>query len=182
REEKVNGLPGLVHRSIHIPPLAFDPNVSLVHAPVAPDRALAAVECLCQLRTVLHDPALDGCMVEQHPALFHEFLHMPIAQRVRHIPPYTHQNDLLREMGPFEAHRHRLSPSHGTLDDSRRSYRKSPQRKIATEPPMFAIGMKSAAMPHWAGNPPPLGYRSRTGVRCLLCLTVWRALPVILSA
>src|SRR4029453_12104893 len=57
REEKVNGLPGLVHRSIHIPPLAFDPNGSLVHAPVAPDRGLAAVECLGQRTTVLPNPA-----------------------------------------------------------------------------------------------------------------------------
>jgi hypothetical protein len=73
-------------------------------------------------------------MVEQHPALFHEFLHMPIAQRVRHIPPYAHQNDILREMGPFEAHRHRLSPFHGTLDDRGRSYLKSPSIRIATEP------------------------------------------------
>ena len=41
REEKVNGLPRLIHRSIHVPPLAFDPKVGLVQAPAAPDRALA---------------------------------------------------------------------------------------------------------------------------------------------
>src|SRR5262245_6758663 len=144
-EQKVDGLPGRIHRSIQVSPLAFDPNGGLVQAPAAPDRALAAMEGLFQQGTVLHDPALDGRMVEQHPTLFHEFLHMPIAQGVRHIPPYTHQNNIPREMGPFEAHRHRLSPSLATTDHEGRSYRKSPYMKTRDRTlagPPGAIGEK----------------------------------------
>ena len=32
------------------------------------------------------------------------------AQWVRQIPPDTHQNDVLREMGPFETDCHRRAP------------------------------------------------------------------------
>src|SRR5262249_2686297 len=64
----------------------------------------------------------------------HEFLEVARAKRISDIPPDTRQNDLLWEMGPFEAHRHRLSPSLG-IWVTERAYPKSPQRKIATEPP-----------------------------------------------
>src|ERR671933_534407 len=110
REQEVNGLPGLIDRAIHIPPLAFHPDIGLIHPPAAAHWALAAVERLCQLRTVLHDPALDRRVVDWHPALLHQFFDMPITPGVRHIPPYTHQNNLLWEMGPLEAHWHRLFP------------------------------------------------------------------------
>jgi hypothetical protein len=40
-------------------------------------------------------------------------------------------------MGPFEAHRHGLSPSRCTLDRRGKSYLKLPQIKIATEPDKF---------------------------------------------
>src|SRR5262249_40243461 len=42
REQKVNGLPGLIARAIQVPPLALDPDVRLIHPPAASDRALAA--------------------------------------------------------------------------------------------------------------------------------------------
>src|SRR5215475_12426784 len=129
REEKVNGLPGLVHRARQIPPLAFHPDRGFIHPPAVPDRTLAAMKRLCQLRTVLHDPALDGRVVDWHPALLHPFFHMPITQGVGHIPAHPHANDILREMGSLEAHRHRLSPSLATTDHGGRSYRKSPPMK-----------------------------------------------------
>ena len=81
------------------------------HAPADPHRALTPVKRRCQQGPVLHDPALDGRVVDRHPALFQEFFDMAIAQRVRQIPPYTHQNDVLGKMGPLEADRHRRAPS-----------------------------------------------------------------------
>ena len=68
------------------------------------------MERLLQQGTVLHDPALDGGVVDRHPALLQEFFDMAIAQGVRQIPPYTHQNDVLWEMGPFKTDRHRRAP------------------------------------------------------------------------
>ena|SRR5262245_3290805 len=46
----------------------------------------------------------------------------------------------------------------------------------------YRIGMESAAMRPWAGNPRPPGCRSKPGMRCRLCWTVWSAMPVIRSA
>jgi site-specific DNA recombinase len=48
RQQKVDGLPGFIHRAIQIAPLAFDPDVRLVHAPATPHQPLAVVERLFQ--------------------------------------------------------------------------------------------------------------------------------------
>ena len=59
-----------------------------------------------------------------------EFFHMARAQWVGHIPTDTHENDVLGEMGSFEAHRHRLSPSCCILGHRGTSYPKATQMKI----------------------------------------------------
>src|SRR5215475_12812130 len=110
-EQKINGLAVCVDRTIPIPPLAFDTNVCLVQAPADPHRPLATMQRLFQQGTVLHDPALDGRMVESHAALCHQCFDMAIAQGIRQIPSHSHQHDVLGEMGPFETDRHRRSPS-----------------------------------------------------------------------
>ena len=51
-EEKVNGLPGLIHGAIEVVPLAFDLDVGLVHTPADPHRPLAPVERRFQLGTI----------------------------------------------------------------------------------------------------------------------------------
>ena len=43
REQKVNGLAGLIYRSVQVPPLAFHSDIGLIHPPAASHRALAAV-------------------------------------------------------------------------------------------------------------------------------------------
>src|SRR6266849_3257179 len=55
---------------------------------------------------------------------------MPITQGIRHIPAYAHQNDIVWEMGPLKADRHRRSPSLCTLSHCGRAYPKSTQMKI----------------------------------------------------
>jgi hypothetical protein len=49
REQKVNGLPGLIDRTVQVPPLTFDADVRFIHPPAEPHRPLAAVERLFQL-------------------------------------------------------------------------------------------------------------------------------------
>src|SRR2546427_8961614 len=55
---------------------------------------------------------------------------MACAQRIRHIPPHPHENDLCGEMGTLKIDRHRRSPSCITVGHRGRSYCKSPQMKI----------------------------------------------------
>jgi hypothetical protein len=63
-------------------------------------------------------------VVDRDPTLLHEFFDMPIAQGIGHVPPHTHENDVLWEMGSLEADRHHRSPSLFTVDNRRRSYLK----------------------------------------------------------
>ena len=51
-EQNVNGLAVFVHRTLQIPPHAFDFNRGFVHPPIHPHRALAPVERLLQVRTL----------------------------------------------------------------------------------------------------------------------------------
>src|SRR5262249_53253406 len=69
--------------------------------------ALPALRC----PPVFHDPALDRRMVDRDPALLQQFLDMPIAQGVGHIPTHAHENNIWWEMSSLEANRHRYSPS-----------------------------------------------------------------------
>jgi hypothetical protein len=59
------------------------------------------MECLFEEGTILDDPPVDGQVIHLHPPFFHEFLDMACAQRLRHIPPHPHENDLFGEMGPL---------------------------------------------------------------------------------
>jgi len=56
-------------------------------------------------------PAVDGGMIHVDATFFHEFFDVTRAQRIGQIPTDSHENDLRWEMGTFEAHRHRPSPS-----------------------------------------------------------------------
>src|SRR5712691_3453608 len=129
-EEEIDGLALLVHRSIEVAPLPLDLDVGLIHPPTDPDGPLAAVKRLLQLRAVFDDPSVDRGVIDLHPALFHQFFDMTRAQRVGHIPADSHDNDILWEMGPLEADRHRRSPSLGTVGHREKPYHKSPQMKI----------------------------------------------------
>ena len=61
--------------------------------------------------TIFYDPPVNGGVIHLHPTFLHEFFDMARAQRVRHIPADSHENNLWGETGPFEIDRHRRSPS-----------------------------------------------------------------------
>src|SRR5918992_1936754 len=109
-EQKVNRLAVLIHGTMQIAPLPLNPNVGLIHPPAAPDGPLAAVERFFKRWAIFQDPAVDGRVIDGHPALLHQLFELAIAQRVRHVPPDACEDDVLREMGPLEADHHR-SPS-----------------------------------------------------------------------
>src|SRR4029077_6337742 len=110
-EQTVNGLALLIHGTIEVAPHAFDLARGLIHPPADPHGTLAAMERRLQVRAVLDDPPVHRGVIDLYPAFFHEFCDMTRAQRVGHIPTDSHENDLLGEMGPLEADRHRRSPS-----------------------------------------------------------------------
>jgi hypothetical protein len=109
REEKVNGLAVFIHRPIQIAPLALHFHVRLVHAPADPHRALATVKGFFQERALFDHPPIDGRVIHVDPTFEHKFFDVACVQGVGDIPTDAHQNDVLWEMGPFEADRHRLS-------------------------------------------------------------------------
>src|SRR5215510_1075989 len=121
-EEEINSLARLIYGAIEVIPVAFDLDIRLVHAPTHPHRALTPVKRRFQLGTVFDDPALDGGVVDRHPALLHQFFDMPIAPGVGHPPPRSQVNTLRADMRSFEADRHRHRPTLFTLDNRTRSY------------------------------------------------------------
>jgi hypothetical protein len=81
------------------------------------------------LRAVFDDSLVDRGMIDADTPLEHEFFDMTRAQRIGQIPADPDQNDLLGEMGTFEAHGHGCSPSLFIVDNRRGSYLKVPQIK-----------------------------------------------------
>jgi hypothetical protein len=79
REEEIDGLAALIHRTKQISPLPLDPNIGLIQPPAAPDSALVAMERRFQLGAVLQDPAIDHGVVDGHPTFLHQFFHLAVA-------------------------------------------------------------------------------------------------------
>ena len=137
REQQVNGLPVRIYRTIPVPPLAFDADVRFIHPPADLDGPPAAVERLFERRAVCDHPPVDGRVIHVDPTFLHECFDMARAQWIRHRPADAGQHHLRWNMGPLDAHGHRLSPSVCTLSHTGRSYLQWPQMKIATEPKIF---------------------------------------------
>jgi hypothetical protein len=110
-EQTVNGLPALVSRAIELVPVAFPLKVRLGQAPPAPPRARAALQRLCHQGTVCAPPALDRRVVDRRPTRLQQFVDMPIASGIRHLPAPAHAHDIGWAMGPRAADRHRRSPA-----------------------------------------------------------------------
>src|SRR5262245_41009651 len=134
RQQKVNRLAMLIYSTIEIPPLAFHCNRRLVHPPADPDRPLAAMKRLLQLRTVLNDPPIDCGVIPLHPPFLHEFFDVARAQWIRYIPANSHQNDLWGEMRSFETDRHVSLPHVVPLVMERDHTAKGLKEKLATKP------------------------------------------------
>src|SRR5262245_36586154 len=134
RQQKVNRLAMLIYSTIEIPPLAFHCNIRLVHPPADPDRPLAAMKRLLQLRTVLNDPPIDCGVIPLHPPFLHEFFDVACAQWIRYIPANSHQNDLWGEMRSFETDRHVSLPHVVPLVMERDHTAKGLKEKLATKP------------------------------------------------
>jgi hypothetical protein len=95
------------------------------------------MERLFQLWAVFYDPALDGRVVDRYLTFLRQFFDMPIAQGIGHIPTHTHENDLLRKMGPLEAD-HRL-PLLTLRHGKERSYSKYAAKENLRQNPTISV-------------------------------------------
>ncbi len=68
RQQTIDHLAGLIHRTIERAPLAFDPDVRLIHPLVAPHRAFAVVERGFEWQAILPHPPVDRGMIHLGPA------------------------------------------------------------------------------------------------------------------
>jgi hypothetical protein len=88
-------------------------------------------------RAIFDDPPVNSRVnsrvIHVDPTLEYQFFDGACAQWIRDIPPDPHENDLFRDMGPFEAHRRRCSPSLCPPGYRRRAYPKVARMKNATE-------------------------------------------------
>src|SRR5215217_4514998 len=55
RQEEINGLALLIHRTVEIPPLALHLDIRLIHAPACPDLPFTAMEHLFEEGTIFDD-------------------------------------------------------------------------------------------------------------------------------
>src|SRR5918992_3362440 len=135
-EQKVNRLAVLIHGTLQIAPFPLNPNVGLIHPPAAPDGPLAAVERFFKRWAIFQGPAVDGRVIDGHPALLYQLFHLAVAQGIGHVPPHAGQDDVLHRMGPLEAD-HCRAPSLGSSPTGRQGPiipEITGQGKFATEP------------------------------------------------
>src|SRR5438132_4140349 len=159
----------LLHGAIEVIPLAFDLDIGFVHAPADPHRSLAAVKGFLQERAVFDHPPVDGRVIHVDTSFEHEFFDVARAQGVGDIPADTHQNNVLREMGPFEADRHRLSPpwQHGSEGEtipqiaSNENLRQSLCATVAKAVPKPSTAFKSTVPWIWIAQSPGRSWSAR---------------------
>jgi len=110
RQQKIDRFAFFVSGAIEIFPDALDLDIGLVHPPTRTHRTFVLVEKLIEDRQRPAGPTADSGMVNQHPALYHHLLKMPVAQRIRRVPANAYQNPLDRKSHPFHV-QHIGSPS-----------------------------------------------------------------------
>jgi hypothetical protein len=96
-QQEVDGVALLIKRAMPIPVLAADLDVRLVQSPAFADRAYASfalplTKSFLQYRNQLHDPAVNGGMIDEQAALSHHLFEIAQTQRVGDIPSHAQQH------------------------------------------------------------------------------------------
>jgi len=79
RRESIESTAG-VHRPVKVTPLAFDPDIRLVHAPTVVGRFRSGAPTSFQFRGVALDSPPDGDVVDQKSALGQQLLNITIGK------------------------------------------------------------------------------------------------------
>jgi hypothetical protein len=91
-----------VDGSVQVGPLAFHPNVSLIHPPGAIGGLQLLATTLIQFGRIAPDPSPDGGVVGWQAALGEKFLDVTIGERKSQIPSHRTGDHRGFEVAPFE--------------------------------------------------------------------------------
>src|SRR5277367_3460951 len=101
-QEKVDGAPLFIYGAIQVDPLAFDLEVSLIHAPRVADRPRVPAPALFKLRDILLHPPKNSRMGQSNAPLGHHLDQVTGAELEGEIPSYTEHDDFLVKVPALE--------------------------------------------------------------------------------
>ena len=93
---------GRVDGPVQVGPLAFHPNVSLIHPPGSVGGFQFAAATFIQFRRIALDPSPDSGVVGRQAALGEKFLDVTIGERKSQIPSHRTGDHRGFEVAPFE--------------------------------------------------------------------------------
>src|SRR5271165_4042604 len=101
-QEKVDGAARFIHGAIEIDPLAFDLEVSLIHAPRVADWPCVPAPALFKLRDILLHPPKNSRMGQSDATFRHHLDEVTEAQFKCDVPSHTQNDDLLVKVPSLE--------------------------------------------------------------------------------
>ena len=101
-QEKIDGAARFIHGAIEVDPLAFDLEVSLIHAPRVAHRPGVRLPTLFKIRHVALHPPQDRRMSQQDAALGHHLDQVTGTELESEVPSHTQNDDLLVKVPPLE--------------------------------------------------------------------------------
>src|SRR5208282_518919 len=131
REEKVEGRPGRINRTIQVAPLAFDPDVGFVHPPTAIGRFEPRAQTPFHFWGVTLDPSPHRDVIGVQAALGEQLFHLTVGKREAQVPADRKQDDLRFKLAPLEQSGNRWDTEHPSILSASLSGQAS---KVATLP------------------------------------------------
>src|ERR1700719_4941824 len=101
-QEKVDGAARFIHDAIEVDPLAFDLEVSLIHAPRVADWPCVPAPALLKLGDILLHPPKNSRMGQSDTTFRHHLDEVTEAQFKCDVPSHTQNDDLLVKVPSLE--------------------------------------------------------------------------------
>src|SRR5208282_5035122 len=162
REKEVEGGAGGIHRPVKVTPLAFHPDVGLVHPPTVAGRFAPRVQTSFHFRGVTMYPSPHRDVIGVQAPLGEQLLHITVGKREAQVPADRKQDHLRSKLAPLEQSGNRWDTEHPSILAARLSGQAS---KVATLPihPPTVVGRSEprsqSALNFWGVTlyPPPDG-------------------------
>src|SRR5208282_4803656 len=102
REKEVEGGAGGIHRPVKVTPLAFHPDVGLVHPPTVAGRFEPRVQTSFHFRGVTMYPSPHRDVIGVQAPLGQQLLHVTVGKREAQVPADRKQDHLRFKLAPLE--------------------------------------------------------------------------------
>ena len=102
-EQEIDGVTLLVDGAVKIFPVAPYLYVGFIKSPARANSLFIFPKGFFDTRRVVHDPALNGAMINGVASLLHQLFQVAIAQSISDIPADTLQDDFLLMMASSKA-------------------------------------------------------------------------------